>query len=234
MRIVPLLPPTCLSSCSLRARAALAVVVVALVGGCSFPTAEPPQQDSFFTLEIGELGRSYEEPILDGIVEVSRFGADGLTGERPIVHTRDGVEFRQYNYHFWIESPAVLMRDAMVAALRRSNAAARAVTPDTRLLSDYRLNGRLQRLHHQRGDGQAEVRLSAEIAITRARDGALVMIDSYDIRRPLREDSIAEAVREIRAALTQMTAEMLDDLERSAPARTAADAGARHAQPLFM
>lgn len=193
--------------------------LLTLAGGALLLTAcgstGPVQQDSFYRLSIDDPGRRFGQPLLDGTVEVGRFSADGLTSERAIVHTGAGPGLRQYNYHYWVDSPTRLIQEAVVKALRVGEAAPRIVTAGTRVPADYRVTGKLGRLHHETGEtGEtgADVVVELEISVIDARSNTLVMVGDYSARRRVEGDGVPAAVVAFRHALTGILARFLDEL----------------------
>jgi ABC-type uncharacterized transport system auxiliary subunit len=187
----------------------LAVLLLAACGGGASP---PP--DSFYRLEAGDPGRRYGTPLLDGTVEVARFDADGVTGGRPIVYHADGPQLRRYSYHYWVESPTKQMQAAVIAALRRAEAARQVVRPDMRVPADWRISGTLKELSHRPGDGGAAGRivLAATLSVVDARDGALVLLEDFRVERPVQGDGVPAAVARCQTALTELLGRFLDRL----------------------
>lgn len=182
------------------------LVLAACGGGGSVP------RDSFYRLTIDDPGRRYGMPVLDGTVEVTRFEADGLTSERAVIYQESGPALRQYSYHYWVDSPTLLLQEAVVNALRQSRAARRVVTPGARVRSDYQVTGKLNQLQHTIREGGAEVVIALDINVTRTADGRLVLHKRYIERAPVLGEGVPAAVEEFQTALTGVAARLLDDL----------------------
>jgi ABC-type uncharacterized transport system auxiliary subunit len=186
-----------------------------LLAGCAGGSGPPA--DSFYRLDPGDVGRRYGQPLLDGTVQVARFSADGVTGGRPIVYRTEGSTLRQYNYHYWVESPAKQMQDAVIAAMRDANAAPRVVSPDLRVLADWRVDGTLRRLDYDPGpdganaDSRVIVRL--ELSLVDTRNGDLVLQETFEATRRVPEDSVPAAVESFNAAATDLLARFLDRID---------------------
>ena len=195
-----------------------AAALVLLLTACGGGSAPPP--DSFYRLSADDPGRRYGRPLLPGTVEVGRFSADGVTGERALVYSNGGQRVRRYSYHHWIDSPPRLIQESLVEALRRVEAAEAVVTPELRLRSDWRVEGQLKRLEHRlTGDGGAEVVLAIEVSVVDARDGGLVMIDGFRSRRQVASTEVEPAVEAFNVALTDVVAEFLDRLAEATAER---------------
>ena len=190
-------------------RLLIALAVVLLLAGCGGGSSAP--SDSFYRLDPADVGRRYGQPVLDGTVQVARFNADGVTGGRPIVYRAEGATLRQYNYHYWVESPAQQMRDAVIQAMRRANVAPRVVSPDLRVLADWRVEGTLRHLDYDPApDGHVVVRL--ELSLVDTRNGALVLQDTFEATRSVPRDEVPAAVESFNAAAQVVLIRFLDRL----------------------
>jgi len=195
-------------------RLAAALGTVLLLAACGGGSSAP--SDSFYRLDPADVGRRYGQPLLDGTVQVARFSADGVTGGRPIVYRADGAALRQYSYHYWVESPAQQIRDAVIEAMRRANVAPRVVSPELRVLADWRVEGTLRRLDYDPApDGRVVVRL--ELSLVDTRNGDLVLQDTFEATGSVRSDTVPAAVQSFNAAATDVLARFLDRLAARAP-----------------
>ena len=191
-----------------------ALALVLLLAGCAGGSGPPA--DSFYRLEPADIGRRYGQPVLDGTVQVARFGADGVTGGRPIVYRADGATLRQYNHHYWVESPAQQMRDAVIEAMRRANVAPRVVSPDLRVLADWRVKGTLRQMDYAPApDGRVVVRL--ELSLVDTRNGDLVLQDTFEATRSVSRDEVRAAVERFNAAARAVLVRFLDRLAEAVP-----------------
>lgn len=188
----------------------LAALIVAGPVGCA---GDPPPADHFYDLIPEDSGRRFGEPVLDGTLVVERFTADGVLSERPVLYKpSDGAGLRQYSYHYWSQSPGLMLRDAVIREYRRAGVAARVVSPAMRLLPAYRMTGSVSRLFHERRKGTATAVLAVEITVSRARDGRPVLLETYTRRQTVGSGKIEAAVRAFQQALTDIVAQSMDDL----------------------
>lgn len=197
-------------------RCAVALLLGGVLAGCA---GDPPPPTNFYELSAPETGVRFETPLLDGTVVVERFDTEGVLNERALLYKRsDGPQLRQYSYHYWASPPASLIRDAVIAAYRQANAARRVVSPRLRLLPDFRVTGRVEQLYHHDAAGDDEGRQAAvialEITLTRARDGAVLLLDRYTRRRPLSGSGVPAAVQGMEGALGDILDQSLRDLAR--------------------
>ena len=113
-----------------RALSFLPVVGFVLVAACMAPSV-PKEQ--YFRLVAAPANEKLALP-LAGILEASPLGADGVTGERPLLYTANGgVKLEQRNYAYWTELPTAMIRDQLVAYLRSAGAAEQVVPSELRI-----------------------------------------------------------------------------------------------------
>jgi ABC-type uncharacterized transport system auxiliary subunit len=189
-------------------RSALTLAVT--LAACAQP--EVPT-DSYYRLQVA-LPAPAAQPILKGTVEVNRFVADGLVAGRPIVYTEPDQphRVREYNYHFWIEPPTILLRDQLVAFMRAGRIAETVTTPEVRASADFILTGRIIRLEKIEGAKPQGV-LEIELAVRRA-DGRLIFLDVYKMDVAADNNSVEAAVRALNKALDSAYAKFAADLAR--------------------
>lgn len=189
----------------------LTVLLVPLLNvACS---SDPPPPDSFYDFDIAGPAQRFEDPILDGVLSVERFSAEGVLGERALLYRETGqTGVRQYNYHYWAGLPGLMLRDAVIETYRKANVASRIVSPELRLLPDYRLTGRLKTLRHRRDAATAAAVIAVEITVTRTRDGELLLLKTYEREREPSRDNVQAAVRAFQAALADILSKSTADL----------------------
>lgn len=195
----------------------LAIALAAAVwsvglAGCA---GDPAPADTFYDLTPEDSGRRFGEPLLNGTLVVERFTADGVLSERSILYKpTDGAGLRQYSYHYWSQSPGMMLREAVIREYRRAGVAERVVAPAARLLPAYRMTGSINRLYHARRNGTAAAVLKMEITITRARDGEPILLKTYTRTRQLNSTRVNAAIGAFQQALTDIMAQSLDDLAK--------------------
>ena len=160
----------------------LALVVLA---ACSQP---PVPRDQFYRLGSGLPQQALENAPLDGTLSVSRLRAEGLISQRPILFaTREQPNrIEQHNYHYWFESPPLMLRDALIDYLRAAKAATGVVSDQDRRDAGCELTGTLRRLEHVTAGGEPSVAV-VEIEFMLRR----VASDSVLLHRTYRAEQIA-------------------------------------------
>jgi ABC-type uncharacterized transport system auxiliary subunit len=149
--------------------------------------------------------------LLNGVVEVERFRADGLISGRPIAYTEGKGHLSEYHYHFWVEPPVDLLQDAMVKYLRGANIANHVVTPELRMDEHYLLTGKIKRLERDLSNGHM-VAVELEIGLKRVVDDKILVLKTYTRSIKQNGETVHGAVQAINTALTDIYAEFLNDV----------------------
>lgn len=188
----------------------LTSALIIALAGCGGQSTVP--QDSFYRLTEPDSVASAGAK-LNGVLVVPRFLSDGLLSERPVVYavSNSPETMQQYNYHFWIESPARMLQELTVDYLRKAGAAATVVTPEFRAAGAYELIGKIKRLEQVRGDGRRAV-VSLEFGLYHSNDGRLILLRSYDQSVALNGDAVSEAAAAMSSAVSEVLGALVRDL----------------------
>ncbi|WP_068437554.1 ABC-type transport auxiliary lipoprotein family protein [Magnetospirillum sp. XM-1] len=179
------------------------------LAACAGPAAPP---DSFYRIEPGAPAQRFAKPALPGVLEVNRLAADGVVAERALAFARDGA-LAHYKYDFWSEPPGMLLQDRLAHYLAESGLADRVVTPELRVLSDWVLRGKVRRFEQVAGASQVAVEL--ELAVVSARDGRLVLLQTYETRVATPTERVEDAARAMEKGVAEIFARFLADLGRA-------------------
>ncbi|MBF0167672.1 MAG: membrane integrity-associated transporter subunit PqiC [Alphaproteobacteria bacterium] len=184
----------------------LAVVLVSCGGA-------PPPAEHFYRLSAPVLAPAAKP--LTGLLIVERLGADGVTGERPMVHTRQGQEknLETYRYHYWIEAPGRMLAQHLAEALGTSKAASKVVTGDLRVEGDWILKGRLKHFEQVLGGSRPKVLIEIEATLLSAKDYGLVHHASYREEEEAQGESPAQAVDALQKAFNRISLRIAADLK---------------------
>lgn len=180
--------------------------VALIMAACAQP--ELPQ-DNYYRLSV--TPPSSGSLLLNGVLEVERFRADGLISGRPIAYTEGKGHLSEYHYHFWVEPPVDLLQDAMVKYLRAAKLASHVVTPDLRINENYLLTGKIKRLERDLANGD-KVALEIELGLKRTVDDKILVLKTYSRSLKQSGTSVNGAVQAINTALSDIFAEFLNDV----------------------
>ena len=191
---------------------ALSLVACSLLAACAAPSAAP--EDMFYRLDTVA---SESGPVtLDGVVEVDRFMASGSLANRPLLFSEPGSNaVSEYHYHFWIESPPILLQSALVSYLRSADVAKQVVTPEMRVKPDYTISARVQRLETVRGS-KPKGAVTFELSLRREADGKLLVLDEYRAEVPSGSNGMQTDVAAIEKAVGEAFQHFVADIRASA------------------
>ena len=187
----------------------LGIAALMLVS-CSQP---PVPQDHFYRLQITAPEAALPTPHLNGTLEVADLQADGLFSGRPIVFTEKGraFELSEYHYHFWIEPPAEMLGDALVAYLRGAGVAREVTTPELRLEPDFVMTSKIRRLEQVRGN-PTKVAAALEVALRDRKEDRLMMVRTYEVEKEVSGGGVADAVVGLNAAVSEIYGRLVADI----------------------
>ncbi|MBI3445262.1 MAG: membrane integrity-associated transporter subunit PqiC [Magnetospirillum sp.] len=200
----------------MRLKITTALLVLALAA-CAGPAAPP---DAFYRIEPAAPAQRFAKPILPGIVEVSRMTTDGVVDERPLAFAKgEGGPLGHYKYDLWSEPPGLMLQDRLRHFLNAAGLADRVVPPELQLLPDWIVRGKIRRLEQIAGAEMAVVEL--ELSVVGARNGALVLLETYSARIPAGSERVEDAAAALQKGVSDIFARFLADLGRvrGAPSR---------------
>lgn len=188
------------------------VVGLAAVAGCSQP---PVPEDHFYRLSVAAPAVRLPKPKLAGTLEMDQFVAEGLIGGRALVYAeRDTpTQLKEFYYHRWVEPPNAMMRDQVAGYLRAAGVADNVITPKLRVDVDYEAVGKINRFEMINSKPRSSS-VEIEIGIRRVKDRKLLLFNTYRKDVEARGDSVAAAVDAFNAALTDISAQLVADIER--------------------
>lgn len=194
-------------------RAALAAALLLTLAACG--TAAPVPSDHYYRLDV-TTPAPLSQPKLDGIVEVERFAADGVTADRAIAYAGsvNSLELKAYHYHFWTESPTVMLRDALIKTLRAGHVADQVVTPEDRVTPDYVITGEIKQMERVVGSQPGKALLSVDLVLRHAQDGKLLLLRSYRVVRDVSGGDMGDFVAAMNSAASEAFAHFVADLAK--------------------
>ena len=182
------------------------------------------QQERVLRLDV-EADAAPGPEVLDGSVQIVRFGARGLLSEPRLAYVdwRAPGEQLQYADVRWDEAPSRTVERALGHYLRRASPGIAVFDADSRAAADYWLSGRIDRFEQViEGDG-SQAAVAIDVTVMRTRDRSLVLTGSYCASREMAGGDPADSLPAFDAGLRWIFARLVDDLRaRPAPRRTAA------------
>lgn len=193
-----------------RARSCLPVLALVMVAACMAPSV-PKEQ--YFRLVATPATEKLTHPLV-GILEASPLGADGVTGERPLLYTANGgTKLEQRNYAYWTELPTAMIRDQLVAYLRSAGAADQVAPTELRIGAAYRIQGEIKRLEQSAGKKNDIGVLELELSVIDESTDQLVLSKVYHAETPAADHSIDAAVAALNAGLQDVLKRFVADID---------------------
>jgi len=193
-----------------RAISFLPAVAFLLVAACMAPSV-PKEQ--YFRLVAAPATEKIAHP-LTGIVEAAPLGADGVTGERPLLFTANGgTKLEQRNYAYWTELPTAMIRDQLVTYLRAAGVADQVVPSELRIGANYRIQGEIKRLEQSAGDKHDIGIVELELSVIDESTDQLILSRVYHSEQPAADHSIDGAVAALNAGLQDVLKRFAADID---------------------
>ncbi len=187
-----------------------------LLTGCASTGTTP--EDHYYRLTLPDTVRSLEVPVIRGVLTVDRVKASGILRERALLYSLDSSpeELKQYRYHHWIGTPPNMIREQLIAYLRKSNIAGHVAGEQTTAEADIRLRIKLQKFERILSDEGDDARVNLKLEVEVASDKRVqpIMIKSYDIVKPASDKSMLASVRAMNMGLQEIYDQLLADLQK--------------------
>lgn len=181
----------------------ITIITLLWLGGCS--SAPPVPVDRFYRLPEPQINA-------DGItvpssIRIGNFQAQGVYNERAILYIDEQYPLmvRRYHYHLWINSPAELVRDQLIAYVR-NNINAKAAK------NELEISGRV--LRFERLISASQIRVIAELEVrTRGPEaGSSAVTRVYKAEVPAASDRMNDTAAAFGKALDVIFAKVARDI----------------------
>jgi len=199
------------------------LVPLGVAAGCLGASAPP---DHFYRLATGAPEHRLAEPLFHGTLAVERFRAGGLLGERALLFTTQEapLEVHRHGYHYWTESPTILLHEQLVTFLRHANVADAVVSGQGRAVPDWVVSGHIDRLERVLAKGASRVLIELRLELARGpRETRPLHAGVYRVERTVENDDVPSAVDALNQAVGEIYGRFLADIT----ARGACAAGAQ-------
>lgn len=187
--------------------------MLALLLGLGACSGQPPvPEDHYYRLPAPQA-TALAAPLVPGPIFVEQFIADGIYHERSIVYSPDGssTDLLQHHYHFWAETPSVLLRDQLIDYLRAAGAAAVVVSsPD--VVSDLSIYGSVRRFDRELHGGSATVAVTLDIRVETKGGDAPLLVRAYEQRVDASGDDVGASIAAYGEALTNIYGQLIADI----------------------
>lgn len=186
----------------------LAVATIALVlSACSSLSAPP--RDNFYRLPSAAKATTTAS-VTSAAVVVPPLRASGLHGERALVFAHpDGTRLEQYSYHYWIDSPRVLLQQALIERLKSGLGVQAIGEPSAQ--AEHTVVATIIRFERADDGTTTSAMVELDFDVFNRQSRVPVMSQRYRHSEPLSDDSIAAAAVGIGAASSAVLDQFSND-----------------------
>ena len=194
----------------LLACAALAIVTAGCVAG-------PAPRDHFYRLVVATPAKS--GPTLPGLLEVDRFTSDDVLRRPAMLRAQSGSpEVTPYAYHLWVNSPTLMLQQALTDYLRAAGAAQTVTTRASGLSANWIVTGQLRRFDHLEGsDPKVTVEMELSLQNQQRRDSKPAVQKVYRAEARPADENPAAAAEAFGSAVGTVFQQFTADLRTAAP-----------------
>lgn len=173
-------------------------------------------EESFYRLDAGAPAVVQAIPEFDGVLSVQFVAAAPLYRDRAMLYTEPSAPARlqRYHYHYWIDTPPLLLQRGLADYLRSAGLASRVVTPDEGVDAERRLRVVLERFEHERGPHGGRVNVMWTLTLSERPSGRLVQQERLQAAAEVRGDEFSAVADAYARAVTDLYARSLDMLNR--------------------
>ncbi len=179
-----------------------------LITACSLGGSVP--RDHYYRMADIKLA-SLDNELFQHVV-IKPVKVSGLLHERAILYVdkQRPLEIQRYHYHFWSQTPADLVQQALSQAFTSSRAAGRVSLELGEQRADLVIASRLQRFERLIDGDSATIEIELEIS-TRSREGDN-WTQTYRASKLLDSLSMHDSAQAFSGSLQQVMQQLLDDI----------------------
>ena len=183
------------------------VAIFALLWLAACSTSPPVPADRFYRLPEPQVNAEGSAPTTK--IRVGSFLAQGVYNERAILYIDEQYPLmvRRYHYHFWINSPADLVRDQLIAYLRKTETE-KKITPE------IEISGRVLRFERIISPQQIKVIAELEVTTRATTPGAKDVTRVYRAEVPATSDKMNDTAVAFGKALDEIFGKVVSDTGR--------------------
>ena len=190
---------------------ALSIFLLSACGSVS-----PIPGDTFYRFNDVSIASAHDKAWTGGVVAIDRVRASGIYKDRAIaILKEDGVSLIQSKYHYWNDSPEVLIQQRIFEhAIKAAVAPTVSLKVDTQ--TDYVIGGRLSRFERlENYSGGSGVAIELTLNLRRADDSGEIIFEQQQ-RFVEASDSaeVRDAVLTLSAGLDKLIAEFFSAASR--------------------
>ena len=182
------------------------------LAGCASTSSIP--EDHFYRLASIEPPERFSVPPIRQPLIVDRIKTYGIYHERAIVYSQKGRPdtLRLHHYRHWIDKPADLLHDQLVAYLRSLGIADSVNEADGRL-HGVKLKLDLKRFERRLSDdGKVSAEICMQLQAVDEKEGARLFNKEYSVLRPASDASMTATLSAFNLGLADIYERLAEDL----------------------
>lgn len=183
-----------------------------LAAGCG--SVEPIPSDTFYRLETQGVPERLARPWTTDPIAVVSLRANGLLKERAFVESDEaGVTLRQLRYQYWLDTPEQLLKDELVAYLRKVGAAS-IVLDEGEPAAAFEIGGRILRFERTKGAQGTRAEIALELVLRDRRHAKVLLAKEYTRSADVPADTVGAAVAAMAAGVRGIFGDFTADADR--------------------
>ncbi len=194
----------------------LITLLVVLLGGCASTSGIP--DTTYFRLPSRAAVVALPTPLFAQPISVDTLIADGLYSDQALIYSLDpeADRLRAYHYQMWVDPPVRMLQRRLIGALRDLNASTVVADRLPSKASRWRVSGRIERFERvRRATGWVAV-VQLQLRVEGVGSELPLLLREYRAEAPAAATSVKDSVTAMGAALDQVLADFLGDLQAAA------------------
>ena len=165
-------------------RFVLSGLILILLQGCG---SSPVRRYYQLHLEAGE-----SLPKIGKILLVEAVEVDKAYNDYQLVYRLSPYELNYYSYEFWIKKPGLMMQDAIVDYLSKSDSFKRVITKFSEGDPGLLLKAKINKIEEYDGKGAWFAHLNMEIIIKTFKTREKILVHNFDRKKQLSEKKVGK------------------------------------------
>lgn len=189
----------------------LLMLITMVLSSCSFSGAKIPSDHYYRLPEVDTKKQTTKifETILVNAVKV-----EGLYHERSILYVEQKapLEVKRYHYHYWVETPAKLIRKYVQNHLLQSGLVDNVLVSASRHVKYLETDITIHRFERNLNQGGVQILVSLQMSANNTQDQAELLNKLYSAKVNAHSDSMHATAEAFGQALNQIMLEFTADL----------------------
>jgi cholesterol transport system auxiliary component len=196
-------------------RAAVLLVLISGLGGCSLPFNLKPSATANYVL-TDEADLSCSGIKVGGQLLVREMTGSGYAESHRIVFSRKPNERGSYQFAFWTETPSKQLTDLLIRKLQECEVFAVVARAGSGAVGDMQLNSELVDFYHDLSQGKGVVKVMVRAELIELKTRRVISGTQFTRTEPVLTENVEGAVTAFNRAASQVRGELMSWLGESA------------------